>query len=43
MNTLHALHEAAREGDLEKVQALVKDNPDLVFSNTPLRFWIGWR
>lgn len=27
----HLLHEAAWEGDLEKVKALVKDNPDLVF------------
>ena len=26
------LHEAAQNGDLEKVKALLKDNPDLVFS-----------
>jgi ankyrin repeat protein len=26
------LHEAAREDDLEKVKALLKDKPDLVFS-----------
>jgi ankyrin repeat protein len=27
-----ALHEAVERGDLEKVQALLKDNPNLVFS-----------
>src|ERR1035438_8758961 len=26
------IHDAARNGDLEKVKALLKDNPDLVFS-----------
>ncbi len=26
------IHDAARNGDLEKVRALLKDNPDLVFS-----------
>jgi 26S proteasome non-ATPase regulatory subunit 10 len=26
------IHEAAKNGDLEKVKALLKDNPDLVFS-----------
>jgi ankyrin repeat protein len=35
------IHDAAAKGDLEKVKALVKDNPDLVFSknnygDTPL-------
>jgi hypothetical protein len=37
------IHEAARAGDLEKVKALLKDNPDLVFSKdnldeTPLHY-----
>ena len=37
------IHEAAKAGDLEKVKALLKDNPDLVFSKdtngwTPLHF-----
>ena len=36
-----AIHDAARNGDLEKVKALLKANPDLVFSkdthgSTPL-------
>ena len=26
------IHDAAKDGDLEKVKALLKDNPDLVFS-----------
>ena len=26
------IHDAAKAGDLEKVKALLKDNPDLVFS-----------
>jgi ankyrin repeat protein len=37
------IHDAARNGDLEKVKALLKDNPDLVFSKdgfgwTPLHW-----
>jgi ankyrin repeat protein len=37
------IHEAARAGDLEKVKALLEDNPDLVFSKdnldeTPLHY-----
>jgi ankyrin repeat protein len=32
MNNAHPLHEAARQGELEKVRALLKDNPNLVFS-----------
>jgi uncharacterized protein len=37
------IYEAAKSGDLEKIKALLKDNPDLVFSKdndvvTPLHF-----
>jgi ankyrin repeat protein len=37
------IHDAARDGNLEKVKALLKGNPDLVFSKddqgeTPLHF-----
>ncbi len=37
------IHDAAKSGDLEKVKALLKDNPDLVFSkddrgNSPLHW-----
>ena len=37
------IHDAAKDGDLEKVKALLKDNPDLVFSKdndgtTPLHY-----
>ena len=43
MNNLDSLHDAARDGELAKVQALLKDNPDLVFSKdafgwTPLHY-----
>ena len=31
MNKTATSYEAAREGDLEQVKALLKDNPDLVF------------
>jgi ankyrin repeat protein len=44
------IHDAARDGDLEKVKALLKDNPDLVFSKDnvgwmPLEFaaWKGYK
>jgi hypothetical protein len=31
------LHEAARDGDLEKVKELLRDNPDLVFRKDNVR------
>ena len=31
------IHDAARNGDVEKVKALLKDNPDLVFSKDSIR------
>jgi hypothetical protein len=41
------IHDTAKIGDLEKVQALLKDNPDLVFSRdndgaTPLHMAAYW-
>ena len=43
LRLLGEIHNAARDGDLEKVKALLKDNPDLVFSKdtngtTPLHW-----
>ena len=42
-----SFHDAARNGDLERVKALLKDNPDLVFSKdsigqTPLHYAAYW-
>ena len=45
------IHAAAKTGDLEKVKALLKDNPELVYSRTtnsswnytPLHFATHWR
>jgi ankyrin repeat protein len=41
------IHDAAKSGDLEKVKALLKENPDLLISkndkgNTPLHFAAGY-